>query len=744
MPSPGSHRLTLEDFPTPGPKTWNAEAERLLKGASFEKVLRTRLPEGIVLEPIYHRRDVEDLPLLQPVPGLAPFLRGLVTWRRPAWRIAQEQDALSIAEVTEELEKGMSAGLQVIHLVLDEAFRSGTQPSSPPTGEDGNGKSSRGLPLQTAAELDALLGEASLVSTPLFLQSGAKSLEALALLVAIARRRGVETKDLQGAIGADPLGEWARKGQLSPSLEAAFDELGAAILWTDSYAPELGVLWCHGELWHDAGANAAQELGMTLAAVADSLRALEQRGVDPQVAAHHLRWSFAAGSTFFTEVAKLRAARVLLHSLLSACGAGDETPHVDMHVRTSRRNKSTLDPHTNLLRATTEAFSAAVGGADSIHVDTFSRLNTASDPFARRLARSLQIILREEARLGAVLDPAGGSWYVERLSWELATKAWEVFQVVEAAGGLRQSLRKGKVQSQLAASARSLRSETARAKNVRVGVNKYPAPPKEGTAAGKALSTGKNSSREKERPATAAKNADATTAMENADATTAMENATPAIAAPEAGASPSLPLKLEAGMKPLPLAKAVIDLALAGASATGMSAALAGRASSSPGETIDRLQPFRETLPFENLRDAVEEARARGLALDVMIVPLGPVASFLPRLDFTRAFFQSGGFDPALAAAADTPEEVSEEAARQGAFAYILCGKDDSYREMGEKAARALKKKNPDSVIVLAGSIRDKELHARLREAGVEFFVHLGSDRIEILQELARQKGVVQ
>jgi len=718
MPSPGSEHSLLNDFPPPGMDSWLAEAKRLLKGASFDKVLRTPLPEDIVLEPIYRREDLPETEALDEAPGSAPFLRGSRPWRRPAWWIAQEQEATELQEAAATIRSELSRGLQVVHLVLDEGD------------SGGNRRPTTRLAVETAAELDALLQTAALEATPVFLQAGAHSLEPLALLAAVARRRGLDPSHLQGAIGADPLGSWARRGRLSAGLDAAFDQLASTVRWCEAHAPGLGAWWCHGEVWHEAGADAVQELGLNLACVADSLRQLQERGIEPRVAAHHLRWSFAVASTFFTEVAKLRIARSLLFTLLDACGAGEEAAVVRMHVSTSHRTKSLLDPHTNLLRSATEAFSAAIGGADSIHVDGFTRLDTVNDSFARRLARFQQIILREEAHLGGVLDPAGGSWYIERLGWELGRRAWSFFQEVEKEGGLRQALRSGWVQKRIHDKALRRRDDAACGRRVLVGVNGYPPP--EGLAAARTQAAD-----DERRPEATTGPADTGLA-----GTTGTPAADDAARQQRPDGFPPLPLDFSQATSPLALAERVVDAAAAGATLASIDTALRALTVGDDGEEIAALEAIREARDFEVLRAATGKARSDGVDLSVFVLTLQAPASFMARFDFTVAFFQTGGFETIVPHAPDDLEATMEEATRRRAFVTVLCGSDASYGEHAEDCARRLKASHPEGVVALAGAVADEELRQRLQAAGVEFFIERWTNRIELLGELARRKGV--
>ena len=191
-------------------------------------------------------------------------------------------------------------------------------------------------------------------------------------------------------------------------------------------------------------------------------------------AAPRIRFAFSIGSNFFMEIARLRAARLLWAKIVQAFGGGEEAQKMSIHARTSAWNQTVYDPYVNLLRATTEAFSSAVGGCDSLHVSPFDELVRAPDEFSRRIARNTHTVLREESQVTRTVDPAGGSWYVETLTDAVGHKTWAIFQEIEKQGGMAKALAAGWPQAQVADTAAKRAANIAKRKDIFVGSNMYP------------------------------------------------------------------------------------------------------------------------------------------------------------------------------------------------------------------------------------------------------------------------------
>lgn len=263
-------------------------------------------------------------------------------------------------------------------------------------------------------------------------------------------------------------GDLEKFGHLRDLSPGEFPYLrGSGTSWqeTQNWIPPLGAV--RADHLHEAGATAVQELGFALAEAVENLDAATASGKTVEEAGSATIFVFAVGSNYFFEIAKLRAARLLWSTAMSEFASEGSRPAIaHFHVRTARANKSLLDPFTNLLRVTTEALSAVIGGCDSLSVEAFG--------FDSHLATNVQRILREEAHLGRVADPAGGSYYIESLTEALAREAWKIFQTVEAVGGWSPAIKSGIIDQALADSFAAKAKEIASRRRTMVGVNNYP------------------------------------------------------------------------------------------------------------------------------------------------------------------------------------------------------------------------------------------------------------------------------
>ncbi len=470
--------LTFDEFPRPAFEEWQAAAVdslggKPLNGDPFDK-LTTPTYEGFPLQPLYRREDTAGLAAAHTVPGQAPYLRGAQAAgyiERP-WAIAQELAYGRPATFNEALRFDLEHGQTAVNLLLDGPTRAGKDPDAAQPGEVGRG----GVSLASVEDVAVALKGVDLAAVPLFVRAGTVALPLLALLVAHLRRAGRPTADLHGCLENDPLGVLAHEGVLPLSLERAYDEMAQLTLWAAHHAPRLATVAVHTYPYHNAGANAVQELAFALATGVAYLRALTRREVDINVAAARLRFDFAIGGNFFMEIAKLRAARLLWAQVVAAFGGDDDAQRMRQHARTARRNKTAVDPYANMLRVTTEALAAAVGGVESLHVSPFDEPARPADDFSRRIARNVQVILQEEAHLTEVIDPAGGAYAVEALTDQLAREAWALFQEVEHKGGMAEALKDGLAQSRIAAVASRRAANLAQRRDVLVGANQFANP----------------------------------------------------------------------------------------------------------------------------------------------------------------------------------------------------------------------------------------------------------------------------
>ncbi|MFD3724860.1 methylmalonyl-CoA mutase family protein [Streptomyces sp. NPDC058671] len=410
-----------------------------VSGDAAEDALSTLLEDGLDTRPLYTARDTAPDAGL---PGFAPFVRGgRAEGNTPGgWDVRQRHLAADGDAVLADLENGVTS------LWL--------------------GVGGTGIPV---ASLATVLDGVYLDLAPVVLDAGDETEAAAERLFGLYEERGVATDAVRGNLGADPLGHEARTGRPAYDLASV---AGLARRCADRY-PGLRALTVDALPYHEAGGSAAQELGCSLATGVAYLRGLTGAGLGVAEACAQLEFRYAATADQFLTIAKLRAARRLWARVAEVCGAR-EAGAQRQHAVTSPVMMTRRDPWVNMLRTTVATLAAGVGGADSVTVLPFDEALGLPDAFARRIARNTSTVLIEESHLSRVIDPAGGSWYVERLTDELAHAAWEFFQDIERAGGQQAALRSGTVGERLAEtwSARSAKLATRR--EPITGVSEFP------------------------------------------------------------------------------------------------------------------------------------------------------------------------------------------------------------------------------------------------------------------------------
>ncbi|WP_394814697.1 methylmalonyl-CoA mutase family protein [Streptomyces millisiae] len=431
MPTAGGELPLAEGFPEVSGDRWRelvagvlARAGRPgLDGAAAEEALSTALADGIVTRPLYTANDQAPDPGF---PGFAPFVRGA----RPegtavaGWDVRQFHGAADPARVNEAVLADLENGVTSVWLAVGEG----------------------GAPV---AALETALDGVLLDLAPVVLDAGAAFDAAARELLRIAEGRGLAPGAVLGVLGADPLGLAAREGDQAELTTRLWAAAGLAARCHRDH-PGLRALVVDALPYHEAGGSPAQELGCSLATGVAYLRELTAAGLSVDAALGQLEFRYAATTDQFLTIAKLRAARRLWARVAGASGAAPAAGAQRQHAVTSRVMMTRRDPWVNMLRTTVAALAAGTGGADSVTVLPFDEALGLPDAFARRIARNTSAILLAESHLGRVVDPAGGSWYVERLTDELARAGWAWFQEVERAGGQAAALRSGLVGDRLA------------------------------------------------------------------------------------------------------------------------------------------------------------------------------------------------------------------------------------------------------------------------------------------------------
>ncbi len=431
------------EFPDATHEQWQHLVEGVLRksgkdvsGAAAEEALSTALEDGLRTRPLFTARDAAPDPGL---PGFAPFVRGSRPEGNTAggWDLRQRHTTVADGVALADLENGVTS----LWLVVGEG----------------------GIPISS---LGRVLDGVYLDLAPVALDAGADVEAAARVLLRLYEERGVAKEAARGNLGGDPLGHEARTGKSS-----AFAPVAAlARLCAEEY-PGLRALTVDALPYHEAGGSAAQELGASLATGVAYLRELTEAGLTVEQACAQLEFRYAATADQFLTIAKLRAARRLWARVTEVCGAPSAQVQ---HAVTSPVMMTRRDPWVNMLRTTVATLAAGVGGADAVTVLPFDHALGLPDAFARRIARNTSTILIEESHLARVIDPAGGSWYVESLTDELARVGWEFFQRIEQAGGQAAVLRSGQLRQDLADTWEARTGKLAGRREPVTGVSEFP------------------------------------------------------------------------------------------------------------------------------------------------------------------------------------------------------------------------------------------------------------------------------
>jgi methylmalonyl-CoA mutase len=437
------------EFPAAGRDEWREALAGVLRKTRrgelpdpVEDALRRTVATGVSVAPLYTAEDAGDLPAAVGVPGLAPFVRGAragaASSEVPAgWDIRQRHAHPDVAVTKEAIAADLENGATSLWLVLGEGA----------------------VPVEALGEV---LSDVYLDLAPVSVSGGVPAAEAFLTLV-----EGRTDLAPGGALGLDPLGLHAASGQPQ-------DLSGLADLARRAGPLGLRTVTVDATVFADAGASAVEELGCSLAAGVAYLRALTDGGLSVDDAFAALEFRYAATADQFTTIAALRAARRLWDRVGEASGASEGARAQRQHAVTSSVMTTRRDPWVNMLRTTVACFAAGVGGAEVVTVQPFDAALGLPDDFARRVARNTQNLLVEEGSLARVLDPAGGSWYVESLTEDLAQAAWAWFTEVERAGGLAAALDSGLVGDRIAAAWEERSRRLATRADAITGVSEFP------------------------------------------------------------------------------------------------------------------------------------------------------------------------------------------------------------------------------------------------------------------------------
>jgi methylmalonyl-CoA mutase len=430
--------LRKQDFPAKTIQEWKEKAEQSLKGRAIESIHNSTY-ENIILKPLYSQEDEQ---IGSNYPGGSDLKRGIypLGYLKNEWKVAQRVSYQSVEDLKGKLVQAIENGQTAISFELSKEL------------------------LESKDSLSSIISN---LADKLPFAINSKSLQAQ--MLATLLNQTISAENVTGYIANDPISLFAESGCVSDGF---LDQWTRDIRLAIEKLPHLQTILIDSTPYHNGGANAVQELGIAIAEGVYYLQLLIEKGINKNNALSKMVFQFSIGSNFFMEVAKFRAARILWNKITEIYGADRKFQGMQIATETSAFTMTVYDPHVNLLRAGNEAFSAVLGGVQYLHVAPYDDI-TGSTSLSERIARNIQHILKEEAQMQKVIDPAGGSWYVEELTTQLAEHAWSFFQQIEEKGGILKSLKSNWLQQEITAVYQKRNQDIQTRKQSIVGTNVY-------------------------------------------------------------------------------------------------------------------------------------------------------------------------------------------------------------------------------------------------------------------------------
>jgi methylmalonyl-CoA mutase len=437
----------FSEFPPVTTKQWEEKIIADLKGADYEKKLIWKTTEGINVRPYYRAEDLEQLEYLNVPPSEFPFVRNTKTNNN--WEIRQDIEETNPGRANETAVDAVARGAEGIGFNAKEIYN--------------------------AEDLKVLLQNIDLTVTSIHFTSAVSFSLLCDLLIHEVEEQKIDASKVKGSFNFDPLTYFLMYAKFYKSAENNFNEAADIIKKIQKSLPGFYTITINGHYFHNAGASIVQELAFGLASANEYLAKLTGEGLIVDEVAPKIQFVFSIGSNYFMEIAKLRAVRLLWAKIVEQYNPkSPDSMKCFIHAVTSEWNKSTYDLYVNMLRNTTEAMSAAIGGCDSMTVNTFDNTIKKPDEFSERNARNTQLVLKKESYLDNVVDPSAGSYYIENLTDSIAEATWKLFLDVEDIGGFIKVAESGFIKTEIEKTCQKRDLDIAMRRQIILGTNQYP------------------------------------------------------------------------------------------------------------------------------------------------------------------------------------------------------------------------------------------------------------------------------
>jgi methylmalonyl-CoA mutase len=464
----------MTDAPAPRADrdAWRALASKDLKGADPDTLV-WETPEGIAVQPLYTAADLDGLPHTDTLPGIAPFVRGVraTMYTGRPWTIRQYAGFSTAEESNAFYRRNLAAGQQGVSVAFDLATHRGYDSDHPRVVGD-VGKA--GVAIDSVEDMKILFDGIPLEKMSVSMTMNGAVLPVLACFIVAGEEQGVTQDQLSGTIQNDILKEFMVRNTYIYPPEPSMRIVADIISHTAEHMPRFNSISISGYHMQEAGATADLELAFTIADGWEYARFATGRGLDIDVFAPRLSFFFAIGMNFFMEVAKLRAARLLWDRVMATFDPQNpQSRMLRTHCQTSGVSLTEQDPYNNVVRTAIEALAAVLGGTQSLHTNSFDEALGLPTDMSARIARNTQLVIQEETGIPKVVDPLGGSYYVEALTQALADRAWTIIEEVESLGGMTKAVASGMPKLRIEEAAARRQARVDRGEEVIVGVNKY-------------------------------------------------------------------------------------------------------------------------------------------------------------------------------------------------------------------------------------------------------------------------------
>lgn len=674
--------LDFSEFTPPSYEEWKKEAEDSLKGKPIEKIY-TKTYEDIELKPIYLQEDIENLTYLQnSIPGVSPFLRAdsLLGYKEKSWNIAQELNYSNPKDFNSALKYSLSRGQNSICITNKS---------------DNISQLNKGTEIFDLEDLEIALSDIDLAKFPININFGKDSLTAYSAIIAFCNKNNISINSLKGGLNYDPIAIAVQTGKLDKGIENSILEMNKLVDYSSNFSPDFRVIGINGDVYHNSGANAIQELAISLASAIEYLRQLSSMGLDINKIAQQIRFNFAVGSNFFMEIAKLRSARMLWAKIIESLDANQESAKMNIFTKVSGINKSKLDPNTNMLRNTIESLAAIIGGSNWIQTSPYDDMLNPANEFADRVARNTQVVLKEECNLNDVIDPAGGSWYIEYLTYTLAQKTWDLINNIENQGGVIKALENGFIQELIS------KTRSARIKNLSTRFDIL-------------LGTNKQANLNEE-------------ILENNNEKTVTHKKTTKTTC-------SI-IKSNKNISNIDTKLFVSEIIQELSTGTAISAIDSAIFDNKNTWTIKSIPTIRLSEVFEEVRKKASIYKQKHNYLPkILLLNYGTVKDYKARNDFAGDFLRVGGFETISSNSFNNIEEAGRYIIESDYQIVVFCSTDILYQEFIPQLSRLIKKAKPLTNLVLAGYPLD--MLEEYKSAGIDEFIHIKANICDVLNKL--------